>query len=85
MRVYRQSGKEPTNVERREIQAAEKAAAEGGWTFDKPWNQWKAVNATKKGIVNDENRYKTHIQGPFGNKEPKDVVPFDVNRQKRNS
>ena len=44
-------------------QAAAKMRAEAGrWTFDKLWTQWKAVNATKKGIVNDDNRYRVYLQ-----------------------
>lgn len=80
IRADRERGKKPSNKDRRDQDAAKVKAEAGRWTFDKLWTQWKTVNATKKGIVNDDNRYKTHLQGPFGNKEPKDIVPLDVTR-----
>jgi integrase len=79
------------NKERREEEAATKAAEAGRWTFDRLWNQWKAGNTPKDDgsphakanpHAKDDNRYKTHLQGPFGSKEPKDVVPLDVDRLK---
>ena len=82
IRTDRMRGKELSNTERREKKAAAKKAEAGRWTFDKLWDQWKAVNATKKGIVNDDNRYRTHLQLLFGNREPKDIVPLDVTRLK---
>lgn len=35
---------------------------------------------TGKGRVNDDNRYRTHLKGPFGDKEPRELVPLDVDR-----
>jgi len=78
LRAARISGKDTSNREKRELDRAGNEA----WNFDRLWAQWKAVNATKKGLYNDDNRYLTHLQGPFGKKEPKDVVPLDVNRLK---
>jgi integrase len=86
VRRDRARGMELPNQERREEKkAAAKAASEaeeGRWTFDRLWKEWKTSNANKKGIVNDDNRYRNHLQGPFGGKEPKDVVPLDVDRLK---
>jgi len=82
IRADRKRGKELPNTERRQQDAAKVKAEAGRWTFDKLWSQWKAVNATKKGIVNDDNRYRTHLQPLFGNREPKDIVPLDVTRLK---
>ncbi len=82
LRTDKMRGKAPTNAEKREAEQAKKDAEGGRWTFDKLWTQWKAVNATKKGKVNDDNRYRMHLQGPFGNKEPKDIIPLDVTRLK---
>lgn len=80
MRGKRVTGSEPPNEARREAIRAAKAAEAGKWTFDRLWKEWKTVNATKKGIVNDNNRYRTHLQPLFGNKEPKEVTPFEVDR-----
>ena len=70
-------GTELPNKARREEEAAKKASEAGRWTFDRLWAEWKAVNATKKGIVNDDNRYRTHLQPLFGHKEPKEVTSFE--------
>jgi integrase len=70
------------NRKRRQEERAAKAAEAGRWTIDRLWTEWKTVNASKKGRINDDNRYKTHLKGPFGDKEPKDIVPLDVDRLK---
>lgn len=31
-------------------------------------------------MVSDENRYKNHIKPSFGKKEPKDILPLDIDR-----
>ena len=38
------------------------------------------MNADKKGIVNDNNRYMAHLHPLFGDKEPREVTPFEVDR-----
>jgi hypothetical protein len=48
------------------------------WTFDRLWEEWKACNANKHGLVVDDNRYRIHLKKPFGDKEPKDVSAFEV-------
>ena len=80
IRGARIEGTELPNKARREEEAATKAAEAGRWTFDRLWAEWKAVNATKKGIANDDNRYRTHLQPLFGHKEPKEVTSFEVDR-----
>ncbi|GAB4371396.1 MAG: hypothetical protein Kow00128_19230 [Deltaproteobacteria bacterium] len=68
---------------RREIRAEEKAAreaAKGKWTFDRLMAAWMEANPHKRGRVNDANRYRTHLQPLFGNKEPKEVTRFEVDR-----
>lgn len=69
----------PRQEEREAIRAAKEAAA-GRWTIDKLWEEWKKANPHKKGRVNDDNRYRTHLKDPFGDKEPAELVPLDVDR-----
>ncbi|HJX15842.1 MAG TPA: site-specific integrase [Candidatus Deferrimicrobiaceae bacterium] len=80
IRTARIEGKELPNVERREAEEAAKAVEEGRWTFNRLWDAWKEANQHKKGIVKDDNRYRTHLKGPFGDKEPRELVPLDVER-----
>jgi integrase len=80
VRMDKISGKELPNRERRELERAEKAAEASRWTFDKLWAEWKKVNAHKSGAVNDDSRYKAHLQPLFGDKEPREVLPLEVDR-----
>ena len=68
------------NRERRAAERAEKVAEAERWTFDKLWAEWKKGNTDKKGIVNDNNRYMAHLHPLFGDKEPREVTSFEVDR-----
>jgi integrase len=65
---------------RHEEWEAAKAVEEGRWTFDRLWQAWKEANPTKSGRVNDDNRYRNHLKNLFGDKEPREIVPLDVDR-----
>ncbi len=81
VRSDRMSGKELSNRERREVERAEKVEkAATRWTFDLLWAEWMKANPHKKGRANDNSRYRTHLQPLFGDKEPKEVTPFEVDR-----
>jgi integrase len=77
IRTRRVEGKEPTNAERR---AAEKAAKEGNWTIDRLWKSYKSQRTLTRNLKVDDNRYKNHLKGPFGDKEPHEVLQFDIDR-----
>ncbi len=76
LRTQRLHGEAPTNQERREEvrQTAET------WTFDRLWEEYKARRPDLKGIVTDENRYVKHIKPVFGEREPQELTPFDVDK-----
>lgn len=80
IREDRMRGLEPTNRGQREAKRIEKVSETERWTFDLLWAEWKKVNADKKGRVNDDNRYRTHLHPLFGDKEPREVTPFEVDR-----
>ncbi|HOI96698.1 MAG TPA: site-specific integrase [Syntrophobacter fumaroxidans] len=44
------------------------------------WEEYKACTPGLKGIVTDENRFEKHIKPIFGDKEPGELVPLDVDR-----
>lgn len=68
--------------ERREAERAVVQAEATRWTFDKLWAEWQKMNAHKSGAANDNNRYQAHPQPLFGGKEPKEVLPLEVDRMR---
>jgi len=80
LRAQRIEGAQFTNQEKRDIARAEKEAEEGRWTIDRLWVEYKANKPTLKGIVTDQNRFDNYIKPNFGKKEPKEIIPLDVDR-----
>ncbi|ABK18178.1 tyrosine-type recombinase/integrase [Syntrophobacter fumaroxidans] len=76
IRAKRMEGDQPTNEERRE---AEREVKER-WTITRLWEEYKRGTPGLKGIVTDENRFSKHIKPIFGDKEPGELVPLDVDR-----
>ncbi len=83
-RASRVAGGKASNQQRREEEAAAKAAEENRWTINRLWFEYKACKPNLKGIVTDENRFKNYIAPAFGDKEPKDIAPLDVDRLRIN-
>jgi len=74
---------EGKRLPRKEIKAKEaelKAADADKWTISRLFDSYKENKPNLKGIVTDENRFKNYIKPNFGDKEPKDIIPFDVDR-----
>ena len=71
---------ELSNKERREAEKAAKEAEDTRWTVSRLWEEYKKNNPKLKGIVTDENRFENHIKPKFGNKEPEEIIPLDVDR-----
>jgi len=82
VRADRSRGKELPNEARREVAKAAKEAEAGKMTFDKLWTKWKEdpENDGKRGTFKADQRYKKHIKIPFGDREPKDLKPLDIDR-----
>jgi integrase len=76
IRAERIKGHKPSNQEKREAVQAK----ESRWTIDKLWEEYKRQKTVFKGKVPDENRYLNYIKPSFENKEPKDIIPLDVDR-----
>jgi hypothetical protein len=76
LRSQRIHGDSPSNQERREA-ARQKAET---WTLDRLWEDYMVNRPGLRGLVTDENRYSLHLKPYLGGKEPKDLVPFDVDR-----
>jgi len=80
VRADKIEGKQLSNKERREAERSQKEAVASKWTIDKLWGEYKTNMPDLKGIVTDQNRYEKHIKLSFGDKEPKDIMPLDVDR-----
>ena len=78
IRAERIEGKRSSRKELREAEQARKEAEAHKWTFERLWAQYKTNHPNLKGIRTDNNRFEKHIKPQFGNKEPKDLSPFDV-------
>lgn len=77
LRAGRIDGKQLTNKEKRE---AEKASKLRKWTIDRLFQEYKKGRAKNKGLKVDEGRYEKYIKPVFGDREPKDLVPLDMDR-----
>jgi len=72
-----------SRAEERRRKKALKATAEGKYTIDKLWNEYKANRAEGKGLSTDANRYENYLKDPFGNKEPHELIKLDVDRLRK--
>jgi integrase len=80
IRAERIEGKRLSRKETRAAREAEKQAAANLWTFNRLWQEYKDRTPGLKGLVTDENRYQNHIKPLVGDREPKTITPFDVDR-----
>ena len=82
IRGDRMRGKEASNEARREAKRTTEAEQAGRWTLNKLWTAWKAdpENAGKRGTIKADQRYRKHIKKLFGDREPSDLKPLDIDR-----
>lgn len=80
LRALRLKGDQLSNKERREAEKAKREEWAKKWTIDRLWEEYKANTPELKGIVTDKNRYENHIKPLFEKKEPKEILPLDVDR-----
>jgi integrase len=73
-------GKRLTRKEQRLKEENERKAHENSWTLNRLWQEYKAQKTVYKGLGSDESRYKHYLKKPFGDKEPKELNPLDVDR-----
>ncbi|RLB88477.1 MAG: site-specific integrase [Deltaproteobacteria bacterium] len=79
-RVERMQGKGLSNKAWRELKKTQEEQEKGRWTIDRLWQEYLCQKPGLKGLVTDQNRYKTYIKPVFGEKEPSDLVPLDIDR-----
>jgi integrase len=80
-RAERIKGHELSNEERREQERKEKEAkAAVKWTFLELWKKYLEDKPDLKGRKSDSSRFEKYIKPAFGDREPKDLLPLDVDR-----
>lgn len=82
IRAERIAGKQPTNKERRAKEREAKKAEETKWTIDRIFNSYIQARSDNKARKVDQGRYDKYLKESFGAKEPKDLVPLDVDRMR---
>jgi integrase len=80
IRGERVEGKRPSPKEIRLQKEAEKRAGAERWTIGRLWVEYLKNNPKLKGAKTDKNRFKNHIENALGAKEPRKLVPLDVDR-----
>ena len=79
IRASRMSG-EPSNTERREAEREAAEAQAGRWTLARLWAEYKRQKPNLKSLAQDESRWRRYIEIEFGDKEPSELVPLDLDR-----
>jgi len=84
IRADRIEGRRPS---RKEIREANKAESQQ-WTVNRLWNAYRESlqenpAKSKKALSVDANRYERFINPTFGNREPANIQPLDVERLRR--
>lgn len=80
LRARKIDGDLTTNREKRTKELEEKRAAENRWTIRRLWKEYRANKPNLKGLTTDVNRFDNYIDGPFGDREPAELISLDIDR-----
>jgi len=80
IRALRIDGKLISKKERQKHLRRQKEAEKNKWPISRLWKEYKKRNPELKGLCQDENRFLKHIEPRFGNKEPGELNPFEVDK-----
>lgn len=80
IRGERIEGKRLSPKEKREAKEVARRAVANKWTISRLWSEYKQNKPNLKGIVTDENRFRNYINPFFGDKEPREIIPLDIDR-----
>jgi len=90
LRAERIKGKVPTNKEKRQeqrnVEEALKAAREaeaGKMTISRLWDLYRENLEGLKSQAADTSRFTNYLKPTFGDKEPQEIIPLDVDRLRR--
>jgi integrase len=79
IRGERMQGKKPSRQEAREQREAAKKAEATRWTINRLWEQYTA-HRPLKGLAQDRSRFEKYIKPAWGEKEPHELQPLEVDR-----
>lgn len=79
IRGERIRGKQPTRRELREQERARKEAEAGRWTINRLWQEYTNHRAIK-GLAQDRSRFENYLKPVWGEKEPQEILPLEVDR-----
>jgi integrase len=80
IRAERIEGKRLSRKEIKALEEAQKREAAEKWTIERLWEEYIANNPNLKGIKTYTSNYNLYIGPNFGNREPRDILPLDVDR-----
>jgi integrase len=82
-RVERLNGKKPSNQAKREAEKAAKEAKNGKMTISKIWEKYCDNLEGLKSQAADKSRFTKYLEPAFGDKEPHEIIPLDIDRLRR--
>ena len=79
IRADRIEGKRLSRKEIRTRQEAQKQAEAERWTMHRLWQEYTA-HRQLKGLAQDRSRFENYIKPAWGNKEPQEIMPLEIDR-----
>lgn len=73
-------GRSLPNVERREIEKAEKEAENNRWTIARLWDLYCDTFPDNKALRNEQNKFNRYLREGIGIMEPYKLSPLDIDR-----
>jgi integrase len=80
LRAKKIKGDAPSNEEKREKVEREKEARASCWTFTRLWAKYLENKPDLKGKKQDEFRFSKYIKPSFGDREPRELAPLDLDQ-----
>lgn len=84
LRAEKIKGTKLTNQGRRAEIEARKQEEQGRWTIARLWHEYRATLPDNKAAKTDSCRFDKYLKDTIGDKEPKDLLPLDVDRLRIN-
>ncbi len=78
IRGERIEGKRQSRKEIKAALVAKDQERKNRMTIKKLWEKYKELNPQLKGITQDQNRFDNYIKPIFGDKEPQDLTPIEI-------
>lgn len=82
IRAERIEGRRLSRQQVKQQQEADKKAQANKWTIERLWQEYKNQHPELKGMHTYQSVYNLHIKPYFADREPKDILPLDVQRVK---